>query len=123
MHWWYNMNGGVPLLDLEVVRPPQTSCDCPFSECTFSVPRVRWYLTVWVESRKYREPFADVLRSESRNSRDIDPWIRGGRVDPDRGRMIGLSLERAATDGGLALQPWNAEKVARFLCARSLEDR
>jgi hypothetical protein len=99
---------------LPVVR---ASADCPGpASCEFTVARVRWYLWCWNLAVRYREPFSNVLRSESRNSRDIDPWIRGGRVDPDRGRAIGLSLELARKDGGLTLATWNAEKISHYLC-------
>ena len=91
-------------------------CDEPPERCTFAPSRVRWYLVVWRLAEIVREPFAEVLRSEARNSRDIDPWIRGGRVDPDTGRLIGSALEDARDRGGIALRAWNAERIAAFLC-------
>lgn len=84
--------------------------------CTFSVPRVRWYLYIWRQARLAREPFADVMASEARESRAIDPWIRGRKGDAQQGRLIGLSLEDARDRGRLQLAPWNAEAISAFLC-------
>lgn len=84
--------------------------------CAFTPSRVRWYLICWRLAQVVKEPFAVVLAAESRNSRDIDPWIRGGRVDPEKGRLIGLSLEHARDDGGMALTPHNADRISAFLC-------
>lgn len=93
------------------------STDCPGSErCEWTPARVRWYLICWQLALRVHEPFANVLGSESRNSRDIDPWIRGGRVDPERGRSIGLSLEHARDDGGLDLRTYNADRISSYLC-------
>jgi hypothetical protein len=92
------------------------SVSVPACDCTFSTPRVRWYLYIWRQARIAREPFADVMRSEARESRSIDPWIRGARGDANRSRLIGLSLEEARDRGNLELAPWNAEKIANFLC-------
>jgi hypothetical protein len=99
--------------------------DCEGALCTFTPARVRWYLICWRLSEIVREPFTVVLASESRNSRDIDPWIRGGRVDPEKGRLIGLSLELARDRGGIALTPHSADRIASFLCAgpHLLEER
>ena len=100
----------------EQAAPAARQCDCPPSYCTFTRGRVYHYLIVWEEARRHDEPFADVLRSESRVSQDVDPWIRGGRIDPDMGRLIGVALEYARDRFGIALVPHNAERISQALC-------
>lgn len=102
-------------------QPPQaraTVCECPQARCRFSVRLVKLYLFAARQARILREPLADVLRSEIRNSRPVDPWLRGGRnTDPEIFRDIALSVERARDEGGIDItNPWNAERVAAFCC-------
>lgn len=112
------------MLALEVIQPSAetttSTCDCAYGSCRFSVPRVRFYLHVWRQAVVSGESFASILRAETRNSRLIDPWIRGSRANRDA-EDIGLSLELAGR-AGLTLAPWNAERVAAHLCSRSGED-
>lgn len=96
-------------------RPVTTDCPGP-ERCEWTAPRIRWYLVVWRMSIIAREPFANVLRSEARLSRDVDPWARGGKVDPGWALNIGLSLEHARDQFGLSLQPHNAERISSVLC-------
>lgn len=106
----------------QAAAPTAVECDGP--SCTYTPSRVRWYLICWRLAEIVREPFANVLNAESRNSRDIDPWIRGGRVDPDKARDIGLSLQLARDRYGIALVPHNAERLSRVLCGgRHVVDR
>ncbi len=92
-------------------------CDCSPSQCRFRVRLVQVYLFAARQAVIYGEPLADVIRSELRNSRPIDPWLRGGKVDPDAARDIALSLQRARDEGKIDItRPWNAEAVARFCC-------
>ena len=95
------------------VQVEQAASPCT---CDFSVPKVRWYLHIWRQSRIYREPFADVMRSEARESRQNAVWNRGARAAQHRGLMIGLALESARDQAGLQLAPWNADAISRFLC-------
>jgi hypothetical protein len=91
--------------------------ECPGpSTCAFTPGRVHWYMVCWRLAEIIREPFDLVLRSESRNSKDVDPWIRGGKVEPDAGRIIRLSLEHARDHHGIALTTHNAERISRVLC-------
>lgn len=102
---------------LMLVADQQPVTDCPGPErCEFTTPRVRWYLVCWRLALVTREPFHTVLRSEARLSRDVDPWARGGRVDPGWALNIGLSLEHARDQHGLTLAAWNAEKISAVLC-------
>ena len=101
---------------LAVSAPITTDCPGP-ERCEWTAPRIRWYLVVWRMSLIAREPFANVLRSEARLSRDVDPWARGGKVDPGWALNIGLSLEHARDQYGLSLQPHNAERISSVLCA------
>jgi hypothetical protein len=101
---------------LMVAERQAPSPDCPGESCKWTVSRVRWYLICWRLSEIAREPFPNILRSESRNSRDIDPWVRGGKVDPDDARDIGLSLVIARDHHGIALVPHNAERLSQVLC-------
>lgn len=102
---------------------PPTDCECSRGRCAFSAPRVRWYLFVWRQAQLAGEPFPEVLRSESRSSTDLDPWIRGGRVDRDQAVDIGIALTSARDDGGFTLHPYNAELIGQWLCPYSTADR
>lgn len=92
--------------------------DCDWDE----LPRVRLYLIVYRQAQLYRESFADVLRHRTRNSRSIDPAVRGQGFDWDRARVIGWALDEVARTHGIGfLHADNADAVAKALCpARSL---
>lgn len=104
---------------LQVIQPAAIAdaCDCTFSRCRFRLPLVRFYLYAYRQAQIAREPFADVLRDCVRNSREVDPFIRAGRIiDRDACHEIALSLEMARDQGAIALTPWNAERIAAYLC-------
>lgn len=105
---------------------PQASgppCDCAAGQCRFRPRVVYVYLLAAVEARRAGEPLALVIRAELRNAREIDPWSRGGRADPDASLDIALSLERARDVGGIGLVPANADRVSRFLCPFRHDER
>ncbi len=107
------------MLALEVIQPasqPRPTCPCRFGRCDFSPPKVRFYLVVWRQSLIHREPFEVIFRAETRESRMIDPAIRGGRGSQDYARTIRMSLEHARDNGRIPLTAWNAEKIAAYLC-------
>lgn len=111
-------------LALEVIQPSpaQVGCDCRFASCRFTVARVRFYLVAYRQSQILRVPPEEVLRDNCRESRTIDPSIRGGSFDGNTARDIILSLELARDRHGISLNPWNAERIATALCpGRSLE--
>jgi hypothetical protein len=107
------------MIEVAAVAVAMPTGDCEGAACAFTPGRVRWYLICWRLAEIVHEPFANVLNSESRNSRDIDPWVRGGRVDPDKARDIGLSLQIARDRGGIALVTHNADRISVFLCGGS----
>ena len=113
-------------LDVAYDHPSRSrrSCDeCPWSKCRFSVPRVRAYLIAYREAEKHGDDPADYIRDCVRPSRIgvIEPLVRGSGSDPHASLDVKLSLELARDQGGIALNAWNAERVAAFLCARSSE--
>jgi hypothetical protein len=94
--------------------PRQAAClDCDWDD----LPRVRFFLHVYRQAYLYREPFADVLRHRTRNSRSIDPAVRGQGFDWDRARAIGWSLDAVVQRKGWGfMHPDNAESVSLELC-------
>jgi hypothetical protein len=103
-------------------RPAPPTCDCPPGRCRFRVPLTRAYLHAAQDARRYREPLADVLQDNLKASRDADPFIQRGRIEQGAARDIALSLERARDEGGIALVPQNAERVAAFCCPRRFDE-
>ena len=103
-------------LTLVPEQQPISSCECFVGSCTFTVSRVYWYLIVWRDAIILREPFEVVLTDCSRVSRDSDPSIKAGRMKVSKGQDIRLSLERARDEGHIPLTPWNARRIAEYLC-------
>lgn len=103
---------------LTVIQPEQvkTLCDCRFGSCSFTASRVYWYMIVWRDAIILREPFDVVLTDCSKVSSDCDPSIRGGRMRSSKAQEIKLSIERARDEGHIPLTPWNAAKIAAYLC-------
>lgn len=103
---------------------PSTVCDAgQRGGCTFSPKRVRFYLIVMRQAHLAREPFDVVLMHETRNSRLIEPGIRGSRVDPLELRTIGWAIEDAGKRHGISvLNPHNADRLAAVLCPDHRED-
>jgi hypothetical protein len=108
---------------------PASSCgECRYGECRFRVPKVRAYVIAYREAVKCGDDPADYIRDCVRSSRPgpdpIDPRLRGGKGgDPMASLDIKISLERARDVGGIALNAWNADRIAAFLCDRSGEER
>jgi hypothetical protein len=95
------------------VLPARCDCDGDWHDA----PRVRFFLIVYRQAHLYREPFADVLRHRTRNSRSIDPAVRGQGFDWDRARAIGWSLDEVRKHHGWGfMHPDNGEAVAEVLC-------
>lgn len=106
---------------LETAAPePRPVClDCEWD----SVPRVRLYLIVWRQARIYHEAFADVLRHRTRDSRSVDPAIRGRSFDWEKARAVGWSLDEIARVRGIGfMHADNAEAVSVALCPGRWED-
>ncbi len=105
-------------LVLEVVQQPRAtgSCDCQFGKCRFRPALVRFYLAAYRQAVILREDPADILRDNCRNSRESDPWIKGGKVDPEACRDLMLSLEVASRAHGIPLAMWSADRLAAALC-------
>ena len=99
------------------METPLPACqDCDWD----SVPRVRFYLIVWRQSRIHHESFAEVLRHMTRDSRTLDPAFRGRSFDWDKARAIGWSLDEVARVHGLAfMHADNADAVCTVLCPSS----
>ncbi len=105
--------------------PPVGACDCPPNLCRFSIMRLRAYLIAYREASKCGEDPADYIRDSMRGSRNvIEPWVRGGKDrDPYDATDVKLALEQVAHQHGIALNPQNAERIARVLCPeRHLEN-
>lgn len=103
---------GVDMVTMETTTPACRGCDWD------DVPRVRFFLIVWRQAQLYREPFEDVLRHRTRNSRSIDPRVRGRGFDWNDARTIGWSLDELAKERGLGfMHADNAEAVSSALCA------
>lgn len=100
---------------LESVAP--TACrDCDWD----NVAQVRFFLVIWRQARIHREPFADIFRHFTRDSRAIDPAFRGRSFDWDKARAIGWSLDAVFAKRGAAfMHADNADAVALALCPRS----
>lgn len=81
---------------------------------------VRLYLIVYRQAHLYREPFEDVLRNRVRDSRAIDPAVRGRGFDAEKARAIAWSLDAVLKAHGWGfLHPDNALAVATALCPQS----
>lgn len=92
---------------------PAACRDCDWDD----LPRLRFYLVVWRQARLYREPFAEVLRCHTRESRLIDPGVRGKTFDMEAARAIGWALDAVHRQRGAAfMHPDNCEAVADVLC-------
>ena len=108
------------LTAMDTPRPATRCEECRWGQCDFTVSRVRFFLHVRRQAQLVGEPFEAVLRHRSRNSRLIDPAIRGNSFfDWTRARAIGWSLDAVArhhaTTPGF-MHPANAEAVAAELC-------
>lgn len=103
---------------LQVIQPQRaaSSCECTFGKCRFRPALVRFYLAAYRQARILREDPSDVLRDNCRNSREEDPWIKGGRIDREACRDLMLSLQVASQRTGIELTMWNANRLAEALC-------
>lgn len=112
----------------------QLACqDCRWAKCRFRVSRVRSYLIAYREARKYGDDPAEYIRDSIKPSRrpddhdtqrpeTTDALIRGTAPrDPLWHVDIKIALEQARDLGGLSFDAWNAERVAKWLCARAAE--
>lgn len=98
-------------------HPTPTVCEGERGGCRFSRRRVYFYLLVMRQAHLAREPFDVVLRSETRNSRLIDPAVRGTSTDPMEARAIGWAIEDAGARHGINVgNPHNADRLAAVLC-------
>ena len=94
-----------------------SACECAAGRCRYRVGLVRLYVIAYREAVKQHDDPADYISDHVRNSREIDPWTRGGRtIDPNASRDIKLSLEIARERHGIELNAWNAERLAQVLC-------
>ena len=106
--------------------PSRSACaECPWSKCRFRVLLVRSYIIAYREAQKGGDDPADYIRDSIRPSRSdapIEPLTRGGMPrDPHWHIDVKVSLEQARDVGGIALNAWNAERVAAWLCGRASE--
>lgn len=91
--------------------------ECVWGDCDFKAGKVALYLHVLRQAELAREPFELVLRHRTRNSRSIDPAVRGTGFDAVKARAIGWALDAVRrTHGARFMHPANAEAVARVLC-------
>lgn len=96
------------------METPHAACrDCGWHD----LPRLRFYLIVWSQARRFREEFADVLRHRTQTSRTLDPGVRGKGFDWLEARSTGWALDQLAQRRGLQfMHPDNNEAVAKALC-------
>lgn len=107
----------LPLVVVEPIPPPCARCECPPTRCRFRSSLVKLYVIAYREAVKAHEDPADYIRDHVRNSREVDPWTRGGRlIDPQSSIDIKLSLEIARDRHGIELNAWNADRLAEVLC-------
>jgi hypothetical protein len=112
---------------LRVVQAVPSPClECRFGECRFTTFKVRSYVIAYREAVKCGDDPAEYIKDCVRPSRPgpdpIDPRLRGGAPgDPFASRDIKISLEQARDRGGIALNAWNADRIAKYLCDRADE--
>lgn len=122
-HGTIRQEGTALAVALHVIQPDLVaSCDCLVGACTFTPSRVYWYMIVWRDAQILREPFEVVLVDCSRVSRDSDPSIKAGRIRSNKAQDIRLSLERARDEGHIPLTPWNAARIAAYLCPERYDE-
>lgn len=105
----------VALQVIQQQRAP-SPCDCQQGKCRFRPALVRFYLAAYRQAIILREDPSDVLRDNCRNSREEDPWIKGGKIDREACRDLMLSLQVVSRRTGIELTMWNADRLAAALC-------
>jgi hypothetical protein len=126
----------MPILTMVVEQPSPQSLhpcrDCQWAECKFRVSRIKSYLIAYREASKCGDDPAEYIRDSIKPSRRVgeeenvsdvtDALIRGTKPRDHFWHIdVKVSLEQARDVGGLSLDSWNADAVARWLCARAGE--
>lgn len=108
----------VVLLSQRTDEPlPCAGCECAPGRCRYRPALVRVYLIAYREAVKCGDDPAEYIRDHVRNSREVDPWTRGGRlIDPQASTDIKLSLELVRARSGIELNLWNADRLSKALC-------
>ncbi len=121
----------VALLETAAPGVQRTCRECRWSECRFKVTRVRSFIIAYREARKWGDDPGEYIRDSIKPSRRVgedesrettDALIRGTKPTDRLWHIdVKVSLEQARDVGGLALESWNADRVAEWLCQRACE--
>jgi hypothetical protein len=113
------------LLAMAAPSAPRPCDECRWGDCRFRVPRIRAWIIAYCEAVRHRDDPAEYIRDSIRPSRPdapIEPLVRDGkRPDPHWHIDAKLALEAARDVGGIAINNWNAERIAAWLCGRAAE--
>ena len=104
----------------EVPLLPRADCatcrTCLYGRCVWRVPAVRGYLYAAQAARQFKIPLAEAIRDNLKTSREDAGLVQRRRMDPLGSLDIAIVLETIRDRHGIALQPWNAERIARLAC-------
>lgn len=104
-------------LTMAETQPRVCFCECPPMRCRYRAVLVKLYVIAYREALKAGDDPAEYIRDFVRNSHEVDPWTRGGRlIDPQASIDIKLSLEIVRSRHGIELNAWNADRLAAVLC-------
>lgn len=95
---------------------PAPCRECPRNLCMWRVPATRSYLYAAQAARQFRISLAEAIRDKLKSSREDAGVVRRTRTDPQGALDIAIVLEQIRDAHGLALVPWNAERIAAIAC-------
>jgi hypothetical protein len=102
---------------LPMAVPGTARCQtCPYGRCVWRVPLVRSYLYAAQAARQFRIPLHEAIRDNLKSAREDAGLVQRRRMDPAGSLDIAIVLEQIRDRHGVALVPWNAERIAALAC-------